>query len=163
MLSFIYARTVLIIFRGRVVSLFHFPSFNFTVIYTFVHINNFCVVSIHHCLTRGYTRHVTPSRELESNRQRDKKTNIYLSNVKLELCRMNYESTIPSSEKAQQRRMDCRKQGLGVVTEVISMANRENYLVGMIGRIYLGLSLEKWRAQVCMHASTAKSIMNPCP
>ena len=100
MLSFIYARAVLIIFRGRVVSLFHFPSFNFTVIYTFVHINNFCVVSIHHCLTRGYTRHVTPSRELESNRQRDKKTNIYLSNVKLELCRMNYESTIPSSEKA---------------------------------------------------------------
>ena len=43
------------------------------------------------------------------------------------------------------------------------MVNRENYLVGMIGRIYLGLSLEKWRAQVCMHASTAKSIMNPCP
>ena len=65
--------------------------------------------------------------------------------------------------KLSREEWTAESMGLGLVTEVISMVNRENYLVGMIGRIYLGLSLEKWRAQVCMHASTAKSIMNPCP
>ena len=42
------------------------------------------------------------------------------------------------------------------------MANRENQLVGMTWGIDLGLSLENWRAQVHMNASTAKNVMNSC-